>query len=311
MSEMGSGQEPARPKVPVARKRSAMPRSFHFSMGEALSRTLACYGKNLPFLLIIGLVLFAPLVVLQVGAAEKAWAKLEGTPLEDEYGALEDDFYTESEKAAGPGIDFLASMLPWFIQALVTLGVFQFLRGERMQVGRSIGRGMGRFFPVLGIAIMTGLLMVLAMIPAGILIAAVAMGGGMIGVVIAGLLGAGVMLAVMCIFFVSVQATIVERVGPVMAMSRSAALTKGARWKIFGVILIFFVGGLVLQMLAQGVLGGTNPESWSQARTGLIASLVVGSIFAVLQAVAATVVYHDLRRAKEGVDLDELMSVFA
>lgn len=36
----------------------------------------------------------------------------------------------------------------------------------------------------------------------------------------------------------------------------------------------------------------------------------IGVLFGCLQAVASVVVYHLLRRAKEGVGLDELLAVF-
>lgn len=283
MDERDAGGQPARPAAPSApvRRKRAMPRNFHFSMGEALSRTMACYGKNLPVLTLFGLMLYVPLGILLLNEPEDTWL-----------------------------VRLVQQGSPWFVQAVVTLGVFQYLRGQGMQYGRSFGRGMERFFPVLGIAIITALLMIAAAIPAVIVITALARSAsGLLAGVIAGLLMLCVIVGITCVFFVSVQAAIVERIGPARAMSRSSSLTRGARWKIFGVILIFGIIAFVLQMIVNRVLLGDFPtlDDW---RVYVIVSTAVTAVFSVLQAVAATVIYHDLRRAKEGVDLDELMRVF-
>jgi len=50
-------------------------------------------------------------------------------------------------------------------------------------------------------------------------------------------------LIVFTMWFVATPACVVERLGPFRSMGRSRQLTKGHRWKIFGTIVLIFVGG--------------------------------------------------------------------
>jgi hypothetical protein len=167
-------------------------------------------------------------------------------------------------------------------QAIVLYGAFEDMRGLPVNLSESIKVGLRRFFPVLGVSICVPLLAGLAAL----------------ALVVPGLI-VGTML------FVSVPTCVVERLGVFGSMGRSARLTKGHRWKIFGIwIAVLLVGGIAQSILTSvaRTIGGVP--------LGLIMSLVVGALIVAFNAILAVVVYHDLRVAKEGVDTDQIASVF-
>jgi hypothetical protein len=109
---------------------------------------------------------------------------------------------------------------------------------------------------------------------------------------------------VMTMLFVAMPACIVEQLGPVNSMKRSSELTKGHRWKIFGLwLLVMIVAGI----------GSLIPKAFTAfggASVGLILELVWAALTGAFNAVMVVVTYHDLRVAKEGVDTDQIASVF-
>ena len=189
------------------------------------------------------------------------------------------------EKAGGGWIlfgVFATLILNVLSQAAVLYGAFQDMRGQPVDLLESIKVGLRRFFPVLGLAICMPIL-------GGIAALALIFPG----------------LMVMTMLFVAVPACVVERLGVFKSMGRSAQLTKGHRWKIFGVwIAVMFVGGI-----AQSILTAVA-RSIGGVVLGLIISLLAGALLVALNAILAVVIYRDLRVAKEGVDTDQIASVF-
>ena len=112
----------------------------------------------------------------------------------------------------------------------------------------------------------------------------------------------GLMLFVM--WYVAVPVCVVERAGPITSMGRSRELTKGYRWKVFGMLLL--VG--LFQMVGAGVIAGMSYTAGTAV--GLIVNLIWTAIVSAFSAVLAVVAYHDLRVAKEGVDTDQIAAVF-
>lgn len=105
-----------------------------------------------------------------------------------------------------------------------------------------------------------------------------------------------------CMLYVAIPACVIEKLGVTASMSRSVALTKGYRWQIFGLFLLVVVisalGAFVFTLIGgAGLVGQLLAFGWQ----------VVSTAFG---AVLSAVIYHDLRMAKEGIDLDTLASVF-
>ena len=113
----------------------------------------------------------------------------------------------------------------------------------------------------------------------------------------------GIMVA--CAFYVAVPACVIERIGPRASLKRSGELTRGNRWGVFGLVILVAVGTIILAgaLAALGaVIGG--------AVLATIFTFVAEVVVEAFGAVVTAVVYHDLRVAKEGVDIDQIAGVF-
>lgn len=98
---------------------------------------------------------------------------------------------------------------------------------------------------------------------------------------------------------------VVERVSPIAALKRSATLTKGHRWSVFGIFLliaIFVAIAEAIGELAYNIIGD-NIVGWLVTIPGSYFSLV---IYAITQ----TVLYQHLLRLKEGGVRQEVAAVF-
>lgn len=128
------------------------------------------------------------------------------------------------------------------------------------------------------------------------------------------LVGVGFLLLIvpgvilLCGLVLATQAMIIESLdGPVAALGRSWALTKGHRMRMFGLLLAVFAM-LMIPMMALGVVLGlvgaaTGPtgELISQAVVGVLSLVLMPLFYCML-----TVAYYDLRVRKEGFDLELL-----
>ena len=105
-------------------------------------------------------------------------------------------------------------------------------------------------------------------------------------------------------WFVAVPACAVERLGLVTSLLRSRDLTKGRRWRIFGLVLLLLLLSLVVPLLelALSAVGGQI----SVVVGDLISIAIVGASSSVI----ITVTYHDLRATKDGIDIEQIAAVF-
>jgi hypothetical protein len=173
----------------------------------------------------------------------------------------------------------LTFVLQILAQATSLYGAFQEMRQQPFTIGDSLRVGLARTIPVIGVGILVGLAMML----------------GFLLLVVPGII-------IGCMLYVAIPACVIEKLGVTASMSRSVALTKGYRWQIFGlfllVVVISAVGAFVFTMIGgNGLIGQLLAFAWQ----------VVSTAFG---AVLSAVIYHDLRMAKEGIDLDTLASVF-
>lgn len=115
----------------------------------------------------------------------------------------------------------------------------------------------------------------------------------------------------------AVPALVLEpRLSASAALSRSWELTRGSRWRVFGLLLILVIllyipiaaiGGLVAVFVPGAGSLFTRPQATvavtAVAITGLIQMFIYPLFYCVL-----TVAYYDLRVRKEGFDLEVLAS---
>ena len=98
---------------------------------------------------------------------------------------------------------------------------------------------------------------------------------------------------------------------PTQALSRSWSLTRGSRWRMFGLlvtmVILLYVPLIGLGAIATAVL----PSGGPRVAPGIVTLAVVGVVQMLLYPLfycVLTVAYYDLRVRKEGFDLEVLAS---
>jgi hypothetical protein len=244
-----------------------------FAAGAALGRGFGIWIKNLPSFLILCVIVYSPLLI---------YTAMTLSSIGDSVDMADVDRLTRWSLIAGFG----GLLLGYIASAPILYGVIQQLRGQHAGIGESIGVGMKRMLPVLGVAIVC----VLAMV------------AGLIALIVPGII-------IACMLYAAVPAAVVERPGIGGALKRSQELTSGYKVQIFGILLVLGVLQKVVSYIleksfikADMQIGDLKTFAWLT----LIIMIVLGSLGAAIQGV----VYHDLRVAKEGVATEDLAKVF-
>jgi len=243
----------------------AMPAHFaesDFRVGRVLSRTISVLSQHFLIFCVVTLVANAPVILLVQNAVKS-------DPANPSLGLL----------FLGIGLSFVLSILS---QAVLVHASFQAMRNRAVNLGESLRVGFTRFFPVLGVALLVGIL-------AGL---------GFMLLIVPGLI-------LMTMWLIAPPVCVVEQSGPWTSMRRSSDLTRGHRWKVFGLwLLLMIISGVVSQLIElvfARFLGTT---------VTLILTLIWTAIFGAYYAIAIVVTYHDLRVVKEGIDIEQIAAVF-
>ena len=267
-----------------------------FGVGRALGLTFAIWLKNLVPFTVLALILSAPELVYAV-------VKLPELSGEFDLGVLLrfSESYERNQL-------FLALLSMLLVTPPLTYGVVMELKGRRAGIGACIGVGLARLFPVLGVMLLLGIILIAVGIVAGILV----LGLGLLGLVV-GLVLVGVIYAV---YYVAIPAAVLERPGVAGALSRSSALTRGRRGAVFGLLFLVFGVRIVITLVMRSVIidenaAVANPDLiYGMLKTYYWGALIVGIIFSILAGTLASVTYYLLRSEKEGTSADELAAVF-
>ncbi len=130
----------------------------------------------------------------------------------------------------GMAIGYLLGLLS---QAVVAHGAFEDMRGRPVRIFASLGVGLQRLFPVFVLGLSVVLLYFI----------------GIIALIVPGII-------VLAAYFVALPACVVEQIGPFKSMGRSLDLTRGHRWKIFGIMVVMYFANAVAGGVALGVTAG-------------------------------------------------------
>lgn len=155
-----------------------------------------------------------------------------------------------------------------------------------------------------------GLAVILPLIAASIL-SALGIGLGLILLFVPGVI-------LYCMWIVTAPAVVEERRGPIEALRRSARLTSGARWKIFGLLLILIliywlvmavVGGVIYSLF--GLRGFASPAAaMNPPLTLYVLTALLQTVTVCVWGVVATSLYIELRDWKDGPRAEVLAEVF-
>src|SRR5262245_38713926 len=113
---------------------------------------------------------------------------------------------------------------------------------------------------------------------------------------------------IVTVYFVTTPACVVEERGPFGSMGRSAQLTKGHRWRIFGLELLL-IGLLLIASILIGLLNWTL-STIGGPLLGAISGFLWNAVWVACYAVMVAVAYYDLRVAKEGIDIEQIVEAF-
>jgi hypothetical protein len=277
-----------------------------FRAGRVMSKSFSILFRNLAPFLLLALVISSPTYVYHI---------LSGPP---DFLATGDpaDFSSLIDTTAIV-VGVIGLLLGYLVMAALVYGTMRDLKNEPVALGDCFAKGVRVIFPVLGVAFVA--LLILALVVAITLIP----GAILVGVLFAGSGAEWISAVLIPVFFipagyvwvilwVTIPVAVIERRG-LGSLKRSRELTKGFRWRIIGLlILLLGIGlgvGLLLEWFNQGFFGDAGVST--AAFAGRMASeWIISGFFSALSAVIVAVSYHDLRVAKEGVDTDQIASVF-
>ena len=251
-----------------------------FDFGRVVGQTFGLIGRNF--------FPFALLALLLVGAPRFAIMYVQATLLAE----------GSQTAAMVPLVGGLFSLVTTYIlQGSLTRASVDDLSNKGVNIGAALGDGLRYFFPLFIVALLVGL----------------GVGLGLLLFIIPGLF-------LMVRWAVSAPIVVVEREGPTSSIGRSAELTRGYRWAVFGFVLLYLVFayatliGLTIVLSATGLMGveGAN-EIMTRDTAGYIfagSNAAVEALVSLIGTVGMASLYFELRRVKEGVSIDELANVF-
>ena len=242
-----------------------------FAVGHVISNGFRIFFANIVPFGLISLIIFIPYILLIIAAA-RGDIPAEGSTVD-------------------LGTRVLGLLLSYVVTGAIAYGAFNDMRGRRIGTGECLSRGLAVMFPILGVAILTGIAVLL----------------GFIALIIPGLF-------LLTVLWVAVPVAVVERPGVFEALRRSAALTENYRWQVFGILMVLVAinvgAGVILFFIIGSVLSGTGTHSTNAVIGVYLISAVLEALLTALGAVMTTVGYHDLRAVKEGISIEDITKVF-
>ncbi len=238
------------------------------TVGTILGRSLKILGANIIPFVIISAIVHLPTLLLLLGVTT---------------GDVDPDTIGRFDRFER----ILDLVLANVAAGAMTYGVFMQLRGEKVSILRSLGVGLRRLLPVLGVGILVAILV----------------GLGTLALAVPGMI-------LQCMFYVAVPAAVVEKPGLFGALGRSKDLTYGYKWTIWAASFIMGIAALALFAVVGLLMAKSEIDSVDKYRNFMLAIWGASVIFGAWQSVAMAVTYHELRVTKEGAEVDDLAAVF-
>jgi len=211
-------------------------------------------------------------------------------------------FWAENLDLLGPGtimgmlvFTSLVYILLWTItQGALVRATVAYSEGRKASIGESVMAGLRVAIWLFLLAVMTAVAFVIGMIL---------------------LIVPAVILYVM--WSVAAPALVEERLGPIEALGRSRYLTRGTRWKVFGLILILVVMywlfvalvGLI-SVMTSGGLAELAASGSNLSPVDVAINLVSSTIIAGVGGVMHSALFVELRDWKDGPQTEALADIF-
>ena len=249
--------------------------AVQFRIGTVLGRGFGVLFRNIVPFGLMAMVFTSPQFVYTLATAEGQ--VLETDPAGDSSSV--ESFLT-----------LLSWPLGWILAGALVYGTVRELRGRHASLLECIRGGLAVVFPVAGVAIVTGLAIWL----------------GFVFLIVPGVI-------VLVMLWVAVPVAVVERPGVFRSLGRSRELTKGNRWRVFGLIVVIGVAVIALFLVFLVFMSSIGFAMLFDPNLTIVVTLIVWLLTAFISALGSVLIavsYHDLRIAKEGASAEEIAAVF-
>jgi hypothetical protein len=163
----------------------------------------------------------------------------------------------------------ISTIATYWFQGMVVEAARDIIDGRR---DHTLGSLINSVTPVIG-----------ALIVAGIL-AGIAIGIGLLLLIVPGLF-------LLTIWAVIAPVIVIERAGAIESFGRSRELVRGSGWQVFGVIVVLFLLQFIVTAVIQALANSVSDTVAGYA----VADLIVRLLVAPLSALAASVIYFELK----------------
>lgn len=261
-----------------------------FDIGRVIQQTFGVLGRNIVTFSILGLIL-SGIPTGIIAFVQFGWMK---TALP----GIQSGNFSFSPGLIGPSLfgGLAAIITTAILQGALIYATVTDLSGEKPDVGASLANGLRNFLGLIVVSILFAL----------------AVGFGLILLIVP-----GVILA--CMWCVAAPSLVADRTGIFASFSRSSELTSGNRWQIFGLgviigVVLWFLGLIFNMAIGVGNIGmSADPMAMVERMTSPLAIVLLvirQTIGAVLGATLISVMYVELRRAREGEGPQWLAEIF-
>ncbi len=266
-----------------------------FRVGRIFERTTTVYSRNFARFSAVALIAAVPQVLLAIFSG-------------DGFGGIGGYFAAQGTATSVLTVVLIVIViygLYLLTQAVLVHSSFQDMRGRAVDLNHSFNVALSRLPAIVGILLLIFGVFFAGAVAVALVGAAASFVVGFFGIFLIVALFIALLAILFTRWFVAIPICVVERAGPLQCLRRSSQLTEGHRWKIFGIILLLylligFIGQLVI--LAITALGG--------AVIGHIGNVIWTMVWMAFASIFVVVTYYELRSAKEGIDIEQIASVF-
>ncbi len=199
---------------------------------------------------------------------------------------------------AASGLSFLSFIGGFFLylvgvimlQGVVVKAAVNSFNGKATSTGEAMEAAIKMFLPLLGLGIVasigTSLAFLLLIVP-------------------------GIIVAV--IWSVAAPAVVVEKRGVFESLQRSRDLTRGYRWHVFGLMVIYVILSWIIGAAVGGIslaTGGSFMEGSAIVWVNVATNVIINILSGVVASAGVAALYYELRTVKEGAGPEALAAIF-
>ncbi|WP_427791682.1 hypothetical protein [Brevundimonas diminuta] len=178
----------------------------------------------------------------------------------------------------------------FMLQGMVVKTAVNSFNGKAMTPGEAMETAVRMFLPLLGLSIVAGIGTSLAFLL---------------------LIVPGIIVAIM--WSVAAPAVVIEKRGVFESLQRSRDLTRGYRWHVFGLMVIYVILSWIIGAAVGGIslaTGGSFMEGSAITWVNVVSSVIINVLSGVVASAGVGALYYELRTVKEGAGPEALAAIF-